>query len=155
MMPESQRRTILIVDDEPVNTQLVWKLLDDEYDVVAAMTGREALEMAAAQRPDLILLDVMLPDMNGFELCERLRVDPLTDTIPIIFITTLDSAEDRVRGFQAGGVDYITKPYCREEALARIHTHLALRNLRLELEARNRELDRCKKRLAAGQHTGP
>ncbi|MBF0094417.1 MAG: response regulator [Alphaproteobacteria bacterium] len=140
---ETIQRTILIIDDEPVNAHLISQLLK-QHNVIVALNGYDGIDMALDQRPDLILLDINMPGMRGFEVCERLRANPVTVDTPILFLTTVDALEDKVRGFAVGGHDYIVKPYSKEEVVARVNTHLALRHLRLDLEERNRQLLRYK-----------
>ncbi len=132
---------ILIVDDQGVNRAVLKGVLGQavaSYQFLEAKSGTEALE-ALRQDPsvDIILLDVMMPEMDGFEVCKRLKADPKTKDIPVIFVTGLEKTEDKVKGFQAGGADYITKPINLEEATARIAAHLRIRMAekeRLELE---------------------
>lgn len=127
-------RTILLVDDSPVNLAVVVESLERHgYDVVVAVDGEEALQRAEFARPDLILLDVMMPGMDGFEVCRRLKVNERTCDIPVIFMTSLSGAEDKVSGFAAGAVDYVVKPLQVEEVLARVGTHLALHDLKRRL----------------------
>jgi diguanylate cyclase (GGDEF)-like protein/PAS domain S-box-containing protein len=134
-------RTILIVDDNPVNLAVVVDHLEQSgYDVAVALGGEEALKRAAFVGPDLILLDVMMPGIDGFETCRRLKADPGTQSIPVIFMTALADVGDKVRAFGAGGVDYVTKPFEIEELLARVSTHVALRATKQQLRARNRAL---------------
>ncbi|MEO5373953.1 MAG: response regulator [Alphaproteobacteria bacterium] len=140
---DTRQQTILIVDDEPVNAHLISQLLK-QHNVIVALNGTDGIDMALDQRPDLILLDINMPDMLGFEVCERLRANPITHDTPILFITTMDAIEDKIRGFAVGGFDYIVKPYSKEEVVARVNTHLSLRNLRTDLEDRNRQLLRYK-----------
>ncbi|MFN3076292.1 MAG: two-component system response regulator [Alphaproteobacteria bacterium] len=135
--------TILVIDDEPVNAHLISQLVQ-EHEVIVALNGTDGINMALDQRPDLILLDINMPDMLGFEVCRRLRMDPTMQDVPIIFNTTLDATEDKIRGFEAGGVDYVVKPYAKEEVVARINTHLSLRAAKLDLESQNRQLLRYK-----------
>lgn len=127
---------ILIVDDTPINIRLLAESLRQEYRVKVSTSGSEALEIVSAPEsfPDLILLDVMMPGMDGFETCRRLRADEKTKDIPVIFMTALDSVEDKVAGFQAGGLDYITKPFQQAEVLARVETHITLRRKSIALE---------------------
>jgi DNA-binding NtrC family response regulator len=128
-------RDILIVDDEIPNLKLMAQFLAQEgYQVRPAEKPQIAIDSALAQPPTLILLDVRMPEMDGFEVCERLKQDERTRDIPIIFISALQDVQDRVRGFEAGGVDFISKPFQEEEVLARVRTHLALRNMQLHLE---------------------
>ena len=133
---------LLIVDDNPINLSVVVEYLEEAgYEVLVALDGEEALKRAAYSRPDLILLDVMMPGIDGFETCRHLKLDQATVDIPIIFMTALDDVSDKVAAFQAGGVDYISKPFQPEELLARVRTHLALRRARLNLTAQNDALE--------------
>lgn len=126
---------ILIVDDTPNNLDVISKTLTDAgLDVATALTGERALEQVKYSEPDLILLDVMMPGIDGFETCQRLKADPKTCDIPIIFMTALADAESKVKGFSLGAVDYITKPFQEQEVLARVRTHSHLRNLSKALE---------------------
>ena len=128
-----QKKTILVVDDEPLNRKLVRGLLTAEgYQVVEAPDGQVALELAPSG-PDLILLDIMMPLLDGFETCRRLKEDPETRDIPVLFLSALPEPETKVTGFRLGGLDYIGKPFDREELLARIRTHLTLREHELKL----------------------
>lgn len=135
----SNRRTealgdVLIVDDTPDNLRLLSQMLSEQgYGVRAVTSGSRALASVRATPPDLILLDIKMPQMNGYEVCEHLKADGRTRDIPIIFISALDATQDKVRAFTAGGVDYITKPFQLEEVLARVETHLALRKLQKQL----------------------
>jgi len=138
------RPVILIADDSPVVNRMLSELLTKEgYRVAEAHTGPAVLESIPAVRPDLILLDVELPLMNGYEVCRRLKQDPRTSDIPVLFVTSRDDKKDILAGFAAGGQDYLVKPSTRAELLARVRTHLALRKTQQELkasEARYREL---------------
>jgi two-component system sensor histidine kinase/response regulator len=135
--------TILIVDDTPANLGVLVETLGDAgYQLMVAEDGEEALAQTAQTRPDLILLDVMMPGLDGFETCRRLKAQPATRDVPVLFMTALNETADKVRAFAAGGVDYITKPIEHEEALARVRTHLALRRLRRELEEQLQLKDR-------------
>jgi CheY-like chemotaxis protein len=126
--------TILLVDDSPVNLAVVVEGLERHgYDVVVAVDGDEALQRAEIASPDLILLDVMMPGIDGFEVCRRLKAQERTRDIPVIFMTSLSGAADKVAGFGAGAVDYVTKPLHVEEVLARVGTHLALHDLKRRL----------------------
>lgn len=118
---------VLVVEDAPINVEIVLNLLcqDANLQLRVAKTGTEALESVKAEPPDLILLDVGLPDLDGYTVCRRLKADPLSRLIPIIFLTSRDDPEDVVRGFEAGGVDYITKPFEALELQARVSCHLA------------------------------
>ena len=134
--------TILIIDDTPENLRLLSSALTQQgYAVRNAINGALALSRAQAIRPDLILLDVMMPGMDGYEVCRRLKDDVQTRDIPIIFISALDSAIDKVKSFSVGGVDYITKPFQIEEVLARIEHQLRIWNLQRRLEDQNIRLE--------------
>ena len=127
--------TILIIDDQPANLKVLLSLLREEgYGVRIAENGERGLQVLERIQPDIILLDVMMPGMDGFTTCKKIKENPETAEIPVIFMTALDSVEDKVAGFEAGGVDYITKPFQQVEVLARIRTHLALRRKQQELE---------------------
>ncbi|HZX29572.1 MAG TPA: response regulator, partial [Telluria sp.] len=104
------RATVLVVDDTPQNLALMRDLLEDDYTVKLANSGARALRIAEATPPDLILLDVMMPELDGYEVCRRLKADPVTQAIPIIFLTARAETEDEQAGFDLGAVDYITKP---------------------------------------------
>jgi len=130
--------TILIVDDTPANLGVVVDSLESRgIRVLIALDGMEALERADFAQPDLILLDVKMPGIDGLETCRRLKCNERTRDIPIIFMTSLGGDEDRVAGFLAGGVDYVTKPLRFEEMLARVSVHLELRAMQKQLLARN------------------
>ena len=124
---------ILIVDDVPENIRLLGTILQKEgYKISAAKEGMQALAIATKGIPDLILLDVMMPEADGFEICQRLKDNPVTKDIPIIFLTAMDQVKDMVKGFQAGAADYITKPFNTVELLVRIRTHLKLKKAEKE-----------------------
>lgn len=126
MFTAERRDTVLIVDDTPANLALLSDALDDAgYEVLVAPSGLTALRQLELVRPDVILLDAMMPGIDGFETCQRLKARPETREIPVIFMTALAATEDIVRGFGQGAVDYVTKPVREEEVLARISTHIA------------------------------
>ncbi len=128
--------SILLVDDQPGNLKVLLDLLkEQQFHVFIADCGERALSTLNNIEPDLILLDVMMPGMNGFDTCKRIKADDRWAPIPVIFMTALDDVEDKLAGFGVGGVDYITKPFQRVEVLARINTHIALRK-------KDRERDR-------------
>jgi signal transduction histidine kinase len=132
---------ILVVDDEQKNLQVLGNLLAEKrYRIDFAMNGEEGLELARNYQPDLILLDVMMPVMDGLEVCEKLKAGAVTKDIPVIFITAKHEDEDILRGFESGGVDYICKPFRTQELLARVHTHVSLVMARKRLEKANKEL---------------
>jgi len=140
--PEETSR-ILVVDDTPANLRLLISTLKQHaYIVHPATSGQAALRFLETMRPDLILLDVRMPEMDGYELCTRLKADPRTRDIPVFFISAADQPLDRVKAFGCGGVDYIVKPFNTDEVVARIETHLALRAMQTRLLARNLELQR-------------
>ncbi len=132
---------LLVVDDIPENVRLLSRILTDSgYHVRSAANGAQALRMVHESLPDMILLDIGLPDINGYDVCTSLKKEKGFQDIPVIFISALDATEDKVRAFQVGGVDYITKPFQMEEVLARVETHLALLHLRSSLQAANQDL---------------
>src|SRR3954469_24191427 len=133
--------TILIVDDMPANLEVVTNHLERQgYCAIVALSGEEGIERAEFVRPDLILLDVMMPGLDGFETCRRLKAGERTRAIPVIFMTALADTTDKLAGFAAGAVDYVTKPLNGAEVLARIESHLALYALRRQLAAQNAQL---------------
>ncbi len=135
--------TIMLVDDTPENlTVLAGMLRDQGYRVQAFPGGAMALKAAQARPPDLILLDIMMPEMNGFEVCEQLKADDTLKEIPVLFISALTEIADKVKAFAAGGVDYVTKPFQFEEIQARVHAHLELRRQRRELQEALRQLQK-------------
>jgi putative two-component system response regulator len=119
-------RKLLIVDDETINLDLLGRILKDEYAVSFARTGAEALALAAKINPALILLDIAMPDMDGYEVCRRLKSNPLTEKIPVIFVTGHSDILSEQAGFAAGCVDYLSKPVSPPSVLARVHSHLSL-----------------------------
>jgi PAS domain S-box-containing protein len=137
------KKTILVVDDNPANLQLLTSLLRErDYDVRPAITGVLALATVKLELPDLILLDVKMPELDGYEVCRRLKANEQTGQIPVIFISALGESIDKVRAFSVGGVDYITKPFQCEEVLARVGTHISLGCMQKHLEEVNEHLRR-------------
>ncbi len=118
---------VLLVDDNVKNLQLLGSLLNEHYKTAVALNGFEALTFVRNKRPDLILLDIMMPEMDGFEVCEELNKDPELKKIPVLFLTAKADAETVVKGFKIGAKDYITKPFNHDELLARVKTHLDLK----------------------------
>ncbi len=134
-------QNILVVDDNPASLQLLKDILNKAgYHVRPAPNGTLALRSVEFEPPDLILLDVKMPDIDGYEVCQRLKSDEKNRDIPVIFISGLGETTQRVQGFNVGGVDYITKPFETEEVLARVKTHLRLRELSEKLEQKVNEL---------------
>jgi len=151
-IPLLSKATVLVVDDTPINLSLMRDLLQSEYQVKLAPTGARALKIAKATPPDLILLDIMMPDMDGYEVCRQLKADPLTASIPVIFLTAKNNTEDEQIGFDLGVVDYITKPISPPIIMARVRSHLVLKTaadilrdqkqlLEIEVAKRTHELE--------------
>src|SRR5512133_594186 len=128
-------QSILIVDDVPKNIQLLGSILKEEaYDLEFATSGKEALEWLDSKQFDLVLLDIMMPEMDGFEVCRRIKENPATREVSVIFLTAKADFQSIIQGFESGAVDYITKPYNRKELLIRVKTHLTLQQQRKQLE---------------------
>ena len=119
-----EKNRLLIVDDEPTNIQILSEILQEQYVLNAATSGAKALELASSQHPDLVLLDMMMPDMNGLEVCKALKADPATADIPVIFVTSMSDPENEERGFKVGAVDYISKPVSPPIVRARVKIHI-------------------------------
>lgn len=126
----ANRAVILIVDDEISNVEIIYAALGDDYEISFATSGEEALEVARLTQPDLVLLDVVMPGMQGFEVCQRLKEDPLLADIPVIFTTGLGNVEDEVRGLSLGAIDYVTKPIQPMILRNRVRNHIELKQLR-------------------------
>ncbi|MEL6496256.1 MAG: response regulator [Cyanobacteria bacterium J06623_7] len=132
---------MLIVDDNPNNLKVLYTyLLQAGYQVLLADDGFRGIEVVRNSQPELILLDVMMPELDGFTVCRRLKADQDTPHIPVIFLTALSETVNKVKGFEAGGVDYITQPTEKEEVLARVKTHLSITRIRRQLQQQNQEL---------------
>lgn len=139
----SHASEILIVDDNSLNVQVLTEIFERHgLQVQCAPSGRVALRIALTREPDLIVMDIRLPDVDGYDVCRQLKSFTQLATIPIIFVSGLDEAIDKMKAFEAGGVDYVTKPFHAEEILARVNTHLRIRQLQRELEEQNRSLQR-------------
>jgi DNA-binding response OmpR family regulator len=139
-----RQETIMVVDDTPANLNLLERMLQAKgYLVLTFPRGAVALAAAVKSPPDLILLDINMPEMNGFEVCERLKADVVLQDIPVIFISALTATEDKVKAFAVGGVDYVCKPFKLEEVNARVETHLRLRRQQFELEEEHRQLQQA------------
>jgi two-component system sensor kinase FixL len=150
--PDLQEKTILIIDDNPANLGVLAKYLEESgFEVLVARNGKTGFEKARFVHPDLILLDIVMPGIDGFETCRRLKATENTKDIPVMFMTALTETEHKIKGFQVGAVDYITKPFQKEEVLVRVTTHLRLRELTEQLEQkvqeRTRELTIANQRL--------
>ena len=134
---------ILVVDDTPLNVKLLADLLRVKgFVVTTAASGQEALDRIAAERPDLVLLDVMMPEMSGYEVCARIRANPETARLPVVMVTSLDAVPERVKGIEAGADDFLSKPVNQPELLARVRSLLRIKELDDALGALNRELER-------------
>jgi two-component system sensor histidine kinase/response regulator len=141
-MTTEPRADILVVDDTPANLQLLAGLLKKAgHRVRPVPSGRMALRAARAERPDIILLDIMMPEMDGYQVCETLQADPELHDVPVIFISALDAPIDKVRAFSAGGVDYVSKPFHFKEVQARVETHLRISRLQRQVQRQNCELE--------------
>ncbi|HWQ08243.1 MAG TPA: hybrid sensor histidine kinase/response regulator, partial [Holophaga sp.] len=146
-MTEERHPTVLVVDDAPDDLKLLSGLLKESYRVKIANGGEKALGIARSDPPDLVLLDILMPEMDGFEVCTALAQDERLKDIPVVFISALDDVWDKVKAFRVGGADYVTKPFQAEEVLARVDYQIELRRLRRQLEDRNRVLEEAYARL--------
>ncbi|GGF63955.1 response regulator [Alteromonas lipolytica] len=133
--------TVLIVDDESMNINILMDLLKSDYRLIAAKDGTQALQRVSQSTPDLILLDIMMPGMDGYSVCERLKASPDTRDIPVIFISAMGEVQDETRGFEVGAVDYITKPFSPPVVLARVSTHIQLCQAQKAMKAHNQQLE--------------
>ena len=134
---QPNKPVVLVVDDDPVNLDILVQTLEQDYFLIIAKNGKRALDLAFSHHPDLILLDILMPEMDGFEVCQRLKADKATEGIPVIFLSVMESPGQKHRGFEVGGVDYVTKPFHADEVLARVRTHITNKRLREELESHN------------------
>lgn len=149
----SVKKEVLVVDDTPDNLRLLSAILTKKnYEVRKALSSQQAIASVHADAPDLILLDIKMPEVDGYETCQVLKANPVTEAIPIIFISALDDVLDKVRAFAVGGVDYITKPFQEAEVLARIENQLSLRALQRQLEVQNKALLRSNQELEQFAH---
>jgi sigma-B regulation protein RsbU (phosphoserine phosphatase) len=138
----SDTESILLVDDNPTNLQVLFQTLEGVgCKLLIAKNGNGALTIAGKALPDLILLDIMMPDIDGYEVCQRLKADPATADIPVIFLSALGETEDKVKGLHLGAVDYITKPFQPDEVIARVNTHLTIHRLKREVESQKDQLE--------------
>ena len=147
-MKHNKKKTILIVDDTKINIDILIELLDDTYDVIVSLSAKRALEIVDETHIDIILLDILMPDVSGYDVCRILKTKDNTKNIPVIFITANTDEESIDLAYQVGGIDYITKPFKALELLARVKTQLNMQNLLEELEQSHREL----KLLASQDH---
>lgn len=146
------REKVLLVDDNATNLQVLLRTLDGQgCELLVARSGEAALEVARKTRPSLVLLDIMMPGIDGFETCRRLKAETLTQDAAVIFLSALGEVGDKVKGLELGAVDYITKPFQADEVIARVNTHLTIRRLRREVQARWEDLDRELKSVADAQ----
>jgi signal transduction histidine kinase len=154
MTQNPPQNTLLIVDDSPENLELLCEFLRDSgFEIVVAENGEVALQQLTRIKPDLILLDVVMPGLDGYETCYRLKARDETRDIPVIFMTALVNTSDKIKGFELGAVDHITKPLQPEEVLARITTHLTIKNLQISLQEQIVERDKLIDQLDAFAHT--
>ncbi len=137
----NETEAILLVDDNPTNLQLLFDTLDGRgYKLLIAKDGKSALSIARKASPHLILLDIMMPEMDGYEVCRQLKADPVTEEMPVIFLSALTDTKDKVQGLDLGAVDYVTKPFQPDEVIARVNTHLTVYRLKKALDQKNKEL---------------
>ena len=135
--------SVLVVDDNPDNLRLLTAMLTDKgYKVRPAPSGSLALQSVRSTLPDLVLLDIKMPEMDGYEVCRRLKADERTRDVPVLFISALSEVKDKIKGFSVGGVDYITKPFQHEVVLARVQTHVSLSRANKRIEQLNLRLQR-------------
>lgn len=142
-MQENRKFKVLLVDDELINVKILSDLLKDDYDVVFATRGEEAIQRAIDAQPDIILLDVMMPEMDGYNVCLRLQGDARTAAIPVVFVTALGSSSHEMKGLDTGAIDYVTKPIHGDIVKARIRNHLKYKNTLLTASAPAEPDDQC------------
>ncbi len=141
VVTENSEVTVLLVDDNPQNLKVLYETLKDKgYRLLIANEGEKALDLAHRHHPEVILLDIMMPEMDGYEVCKRLKADPETSDCAVVFLSALDDLQAKVKGFSLGGADYISKPFQSQEVIVRVKTHAQVIRLERELQARNREL---------------
>lgn len=140
MTTSSVRPNVMVVDDTPLNLSLMESILSADYSVQLANSGAKAIELATAAAPDLILLDVMMPEMDGFEVCRRLKADPATSHVPVIFVTAKREVSDEQLGFEVGASDFIHKPVSAPIVAARVRTHLKIKFMQDYLQSENAKL---------------
>jgi DNA-binding response OmpR family regulator len=141
--PVDDADRILLVDDDATNLDVLRHTLDGRgYRLYVTKSGESAIEVARKVRPLLIMLDIVMPGIDGYETCRRLKADPDTREAAVIFLSSLDDTKDKVRGLEVGAVDFVSKPFQSDEVVARVNNHVTLQRLRRQLEARNTELAR-------------
>ena len=146
--------TLLVIDDMPDNIKILLKILSQlHFKVLAARDGHQGIKIAEYVIPDLILLDIMMPEMDGFEVCRYLKSQAITQAIPVIFMTALDDVQSKIKGFECGAADYITKPFQYKEVVARVDTHIHLYKLQQQLQVQMQELEKSNQELDAFAHT--
>ncbi|MGF2686327.1 ATP-binding response regulator [Marinobacter sp. DUT-3] len=139
---ETAEATVLLVDDNPQNLKVLYETLKDKgYRLLIANDGEKALDLAHRHQPEVILLDIMMPELDGYQVCERLKADPVTSDCAVVFLSALDDVQAKVKGFGLGGADYISKPFQAQEVIARVKTHARVIRLERELQERNRQLE--------------
>ena len=137
-----ENQKILLVDDNPTNLQVLFQTLEGrDYNLLVAKNGEMALSIARKALPNLILLDIMMPGIDGYEVCRQLKADPATREIPVIFLSALGDTKDKVQGLDLGAVDYVTKPFQPDEVIARVNTHLTIYRLKREVQEQRDELE--------------
>lgn len=145
---DTEKGNILLIDDQPNNLRLLSDLLEEQgYEVQQAINGEVALQAIAIAPPDVILLDINLPELDGYTICQKLKANPETEELPVIFISALDQAWDKVKAFSVGGSDYITKPFKTVEVLARVENQLKVRRLQQQLKEKDRQLQEALQQL--------
>jgi len=142
VVSETEETTVLLVDDNPQNLKVLYETLKDKgYRLLIANDGEKALDLAHRHQPEVILLDIMMPELDGYQVCERLKADAVTSDSAVVFLSALDDVEAKVKGFALGGADYISKPFQAQEVIARVKTHARVIRLEREMQARNRQLE--------------
>jgi len=140
--------TVLLVDDNPQNLKVLYETLKDRgYHLLIANEGRKALSLARRHLPEVILLDIMMPELDGYEVCQQLKADRVTADSAVVFLSALDDLDAKVKGFSLGGADYIAKPFQAQEVIARVRTHARVIQLEREMQARNRQLQSDQSRI--------
>jgi len=150
MTSHPKNHRILVADDAPTNRELLRSILETEgYQVVTAENGAQALDAALQNPPDLVLLDINMPKMNGYAVCQNLKANPQTAEIPVLFISAMDDTPQKLDAFAAGGVDFIPNPLGVAEVTARVNIHLRIRQMQLDLEEKNRQLEKKNRQLTS------